>query len=61
MTECTKCGSQDITHTEKEGRGLPPKGYVKKLGDRRLISWKGIWDVFVCNFCGNIIKKLRRD
>ena len=57
---CNVCGSQDIKHEEKSGRGLPPKGYVKKLGDNRRISWKGIWDIYTCNNCGDKTETLRR-
>lgn len=56
---CNICGSSDIKHEEKTGRGLPPKGYVKKKCDNRRISWKGIWDVYTCNKCGDNVKKLR--
>lgn len=34
---CSVCGSKDIKYEEVEGRGLPPKGWVRKQGDRRLI------------------------
>ena len=57
---CSACGSNDITHSEKVGRGLPPKDWVRKQGDGRLISWAGIWDYWTCNKCGNEVKKLRR-
>lgn len=59
MISCSVCGSQDINHEEKVGRGLPPKGYVKKRGDNRKISWKGIWDIWTCKKCGNKVEKLR--
>ncbi len=58
--ECSVCGGYDIKHEQKEGRGLPPKGYVKKLGDNRKISWKGIWDIWTCN-CGETWRRLRRE
>jgi hypothetical protein len=40
------------------GRGLPPKGWKRKPGDNRLISWKGTWRTYTCNKCGNEWKKL---
>jgi hypothetical protein len=61
VVSCSVCGGKDIKHEEVEGRGLPPKGWVRKRGDRRLISWKGIWDVYTCNDCGNKVETLRRD
>ena len=57
---CSVCGSQDIKHEEKEGRGLPPKDWVRKRGDKRKISWRGIWDIWTCNNCGNKVEKLSR-
>ena len=60
-TSCIKCGSKDILHTEKQGRGLPPKNYVKKLGDNRLISWVGIWYVWTCKGCGDKVESLKRN
>ena len=30
---CSVCGGQDILLEQKEGRGLPPKGWVRKMGD----------------------------
>ena len=61
MKKC-KCGSTNITHEEKTGRGLPPKNYNPPVGIAitRKISWKGIWDVYTCDDCDNIVKKLRR-
>ena len=61
VVSCSVCGGKDIKHEEVVGRGLPPKGWVRKIGDRRLISWKGIWDVYTCNDCGNKVETLRRD
>jgi hypothetical protein len=61
VVKCKVCNSQNISHEEKEGRGLPPKDYVKKQGDNRKISWRGIWDVWTCNDCGDKTEKLRRD
>jgi len=56
-----KCGSTNITHEEKVGRGLPPKSYKPPLlMPKPMISWKGIWDIWTCNNCGEVIKKLRR-
>lgn len=55
---CDICGG-DIKYEEKEGRGLPPKGWVRKRGDHRKISWQGIWDISTCSKCGNVVKKLR--
>lgn len=60
MKTCNICGLTNIDHEEKEGCGLPPKGYVKKRGDNRLITWKGMWDIYTCKQCGNIIKTLRK-
>lgn len=56
---CGACGGHDILHQEKEGRGLPPKGWVRKVGDKRRISWRGTWDVWTCNSCGKTWNKLR--
>jgi len=57
---CNVCGSHNIKHEEKKGRGLPPKGWVKKRGDQRRISWKGTWDEWTCNKCGETWKNLRK-
>ena len=60
MEKC-KCGSTNITHKEKTGRGLPPKSYnPPKLMPKRFISWKGTWDIWTCEDCGEIVKKLRK-
>ena len=59
MKTCNKCGSDKILHEEKEGRGSPPKGWVRKRGDNRLISWKGIWDCYTCENCGETKNELR--
>ena len=61
MNICNNCNSKNITHELKHGRGLPPKGWIKKPGDIRRISWSGIWDIWQCNDCGNKIQKLKRD
>lgn len=61
LGNCKVCNSQNISHEEKKGRGLPPKDYIKKQGDKRKISWLGIWDVWICNDCGDKIQKLRRE
>lgn len=55
---CKKCGSSEVDHEVKEGRGLPPKGYVNKTTKK--ISWKGIWDVYTCNNCSENWKILRK-
>jgi hypothetical protein len=57
---CSVCGGQDILHEEKRGRGLPPKGWVRKMGDNRKISWSGTWDVWTCKGCGETWSELRR-
>jgi hypothetical protein len=57
---CSVCGGQDILHEEKQGRGLPPKDWVRKMGDNRRISWSGNWDVWTCKGCGETWKELRR-
>lgn len=57
---CSACGSPRLIHDVKKGRGRPPVGYVKRPGDRRLISWAGIWDYYTCSKCGHEQKKLRR-
>ena len=57
---CFVCGGNDILHKEKEGRGLPPKDYVKKPGDNRRISWQGTWDIYNCKTCKNTWEELRR-
>lgn len=59
MDKCNICGAE-VIHTEKTGRGMPPKGWVRKRGDKRLISWKGIWDIYTCSSCGHITETLRR-
>jgi len=46
MNICNNCNSKNITHELKHGRGLPPKGWIKKPGDIRRISWSGIWDIW---------------
>ena len=56
---CSVCGGQNILHEQKEGRGLPPKGWVRKMGDNRRISWRGTWDVWTCKSCGETWRKLR--
>ena len=58
LIACADCGSNDVKIEQKEGRGLPPKGYKRKPGDRRLISWAGLWNMYTCNSCGNEWKKL---
>ena len=58
MKTCNNCNSTNITHEEKQGRVLPPKNY--KGDPIRRISCKGIWDIWACNDCNNIVKKLRR-
>ncbi len=61
MNICNICNSTNIVCELKKGRGLPPKGWVKKPGDFRRISWEGIWEIFTCNDCGNKIQKLKQD
>ena len=56
---CPVCSSTNVKVEEKEGRGLAPKGWVRKPGDNRKISWKGLWNIYTCK-CGNIWKKLIR-
>ena len=41
------------------GRGLPPKGWERKMGDHRRISWSGTWDIWICKSCGETWRKLR--
>lgn len=53
------CGGHNIKHEERVGRGSPPKGWVRKMGDNRRISWKGIWDIWACLDCGKESKQLR--
>ena len=60
MISCPKCNSKDILHEVKEGRGLPPKNWVRKIGDNRKISWKGIWDIWTCKNCKETSMKLRK-
>jgi hypothetical protein len=61
VVSCSVCGSQDIFHEEKQGRGLPPKSYnPHPLMPKPKISWGGIWDVWTCNKCGETRKKLRK-
>ena len=57
MKKCN-CGSVKIKHEVKEGRGLPPKGYKPK--PTRKVSWKGTWDVYICEDCGEKYEKLRK-
>ena len=56
---CSVCGSHEITHKEKEGRGKSPKGWVRKKGDRKMYSWRGMWDMYSCNDCGKTWSVLR--
>jgi len=56
--KCKKCNSANVDVEKKEGRGIPPKGWVRKPGDRRLISWKGMWNIYMCNDCGETWKEL---
>lgn len=58
ITICSICGSQDIKHEEKSGRGLAPKNHIKN-GNKRT-SWRGMWDIYTCNNCGNETKILRK-
>jgi len=60
LHSCSVCGGQDILHEEKQGRGLPPKGWVRKMGDNRRISWSVTWDVWTCKGCGETWRELRR-
>lgn len=60
MKKCERCGSENIKHRLQNGRGLPASGWVRRMGDRRLISWKGVWDIWTCGDCRNEVKKLRR-
>ncbi len=57
MKQCNECGSADIKHEEVIGRGLPKT--PRKRGDIRKISWRGIWDKWICNKCGNVVTKLK--
>ena len=59
VVSCSVGGGQDILHEQKEGRGLPPKGWVRKMGDNRRISWRGTWDIWTCKSCGETWRKLR--
>ena len=54
---CDNCGSTDIKVEEREGRGITPESVRKKYPNRK-ISWKGIWNIYTCNKCGNEWKKL---
>ena len=54
--EKCSCGSHNVKHEEKIGRGLPPAGY--KYNPAKKISWKGKWDVWTCSDCNNTWKKL---
>ena len=61
MKKCTMCGGENITHEEKVGRGLTPKDYKPHpLMPKPRISWKGIWDVWTCNDCGEKEETLRK-
>lgn len=55
--ECSVCKSTNLSHKEVVGRGLPPKGHNHT---NKKVSWKGTWDVYTCNECGDIVKTLRR-
>lgn len=55
---CEKCYSNNVKYEQKEGKGLPPANFIKKPGDNRLISWKGVWDIHTCNDCGHVCKTL---
>ena len=64
MDKCSSCGSQDIKHEEKIGRGGPPDWYVQKykalgIQPKAKISWKGTWDIWTCNECGEKCEKLK--
>ena len=58
MNKCNNCNSNNITHTTVVGRGLPPKDKPKHPNKK--ISYKGLWDVYTCEDCGNIKKTLRK-
>ncbi len=60
MKICKKCESVNIKHEERQSRGFPPKNWVRKRGDSRRISWKVTRDIYICEDCGNIVKKLRK-
>ena len=65
MEKCSSCDCEDIKHDVKEGRGVPPEWYKQKIKNVPLmpnarISWKGIWNVWTCNNCGETWKKLRK-
>jgi len=61
MEICNVCNSdKDVVVKEEVGRGNPPKGYKRHPGDRRLISWKGIWSIYTCS-CGNTWAKLKEE
>ena len=64
--KCNKCNSEDIKHEVKEGRGGSPEWYKQKIKNIPLmpkarISWKGIWDVYTCNTCGETWRILRKN
>ena len=56
MKTCA-CGGSNIRHSEAVGKGLTPKGYKQT---NKLVSWKGIWDVWTCLDCGKEVKQLRK-
>lgn len=58
MDKCINCESENISHEEKRGRGIPPKG--KKKHPNRKTSYTGIWDIYTCEECGHIKKQLRK-
>lgn len=59
---CPVCNTNDVKHRQEEGRGLPEKSYKSHpLMPKPRISWKGIWDIFTCNTCGNTWKNLQKN
>ena len=57
---CDMCSGTDVTISEVSGRGLPPKGWVKKPGDNKKYSWPGNWRKVTCNNCGHTMQTLIR-